>query len=110
MSVESTVVFLGLSLEIPQSEVEALETRKHPLLAKARSASLQHFWANFGGVDPQYVFLIGKKVAIMGVENDAEHSATFSELESCMREVRQKLRACGFEDEPQLILQLLPST
>lgn len=110
MSTESTVVFLGVAIDIPASQVEELETRKHPLIAKARSVALQYYWANFGGIAPKYLFLLGKKIAIVGIENDAERTIPFSELEISMSEIRDKLGACGFNEEPQLMLRLLVST
>lgn len=110
MSAESTVVFFGLQFEVPAAEVELLELKRHPLLAKARAASLQHYWADFGDVEPRYFLIIGRKLAIVGLENDAEVTLGEEELSVSMAETSTKLRANGFSEEPQLILKFLPST
>jgi len=108
MSVESTIAFYGIQFEVPASEVEQLELRCHPLLLKAKTASLQHYWANFGGIDPKYEILIGKKLAVLGLENSFEFVITCSELQAMIEDVRQKLLTAGFEDEPKLLIQYLP--
>jgi len=109
MSAESVVAFFGIRIELQKSDVEPLELRQHPLMLRARGASLQHYWGNFGGVDPKYLLLIGKKLAILGVENSSECIVSDAELRELTADVRRKLQAAGFDGEPALLLQVEPS-
>lgn len=109
MSTEATVAFFGIRIDVPESEVEQLELRRHPLISRARSASLQFYWGNFGGVEPKYLFMIGKKLAVLGLEDSSEFRMPSAQLMEVMEDFRNKLRAAGFEQEPELILQVLSS-
>jgi hypothetical protein len=109
MSAESMIAFFGIKFDVPETEVEELELRRHPLLAKAREASIQHYWGNFGGVDPEYVLLLGKKLSVLGMEDECDYTISQGELVSIMDTVRKKLQAVGFDQEPQLIIKVFPS-
>jgi hypothetical protein len=109
MSAESTIAFFGIRFDVPETEVEELELRRHPLIAKARTASIQHYWANFGGVDPKYVLLLGRKLSTIGFEDAIDYTVSQGELVNIMEDVRRKLQAAGFDQEPELIIQILPS-
>lgn len=106
MSTESVIAFFGIRVEVEESEVEQLELRQHSLIVRARSASLQNYWGNFGEAEPKYVVLIGKKLSILGVENSAEFIVSQTGLIELMTDVRRKLESAGFDKEPELILQL----
>ena len=109
MSAELVVAFFGIRVEVQGSDIEQVELRRHPLIVKARAASLRHYWGNFGGVDPKYLLLIGKKLSILGIENSAECIVSHTEMVELMTDVRLKLQSAGFAQEPELILQLEPS-
>lgn len=106
MSSQSTIVFFGLQLEIPATEVELLELKRHPLLVKARTASLQYYWADFGESEPQYSLIVGKKLAIIGIENDFDATFSQEEMNAIVAETVTKLRVSGFSDEPKFILKM----
>jgi hypothetical protein len=110
MSAESTVAFFGIKIDVPESEVAQMESRQHPLIARARAASLQYYWGNFGGADPRYLFLAGRKLAILGLEDSSEFQISSKQLLEVVENVQHKLQAAEFAQTPELILQLMPST
>ena len=109
MSAESSLVFYGLRFDVDRSDVEALELRKHPWIAKARSAGLHHYWGNFGGLNPRFYFFVGRKMGITGVENSTEVVVDDFDLSAVVAETKPKLREAGFEGDPKLFVQLMPS-
>lgn len=108
MSAESSLVFYGLRFDVAGSDIEQLELRKHPWITKARSNGLHFYWANCGGLDPQYYFFIGLKIGIMGLENSTEIVVSDTDFAAQIGETKKKLRGAGFDEEPKLFAQLIP--
>ncbi len=108
MSAASSLIFYGIRFDVAQSDIEALEQRIHPWIVKARSVGLNFYWENVGGLSPRYLFFIGRKIGIIGVENETEMIISESELVLKMAEVNAKLKAVGYSEDPKLYFQLIP--
>ncbi|MBS0171755.1 MAG: hypothetical protein JSR62_15510 [Nitrospira sp.] len=108
MSAPSTLAFFGLRFKIDDdNDIETLEERNHLHQRYAKQASLDHYWANFDESGELYYSFIGKRIGVVGLENDTEIALTFSDLERIQRETQQKLSSLGFEMQPQLYLQMM---
>jgi hypothetical protein len=109
MSTSSTVAFFGLRFKIDTAEdIEALEERSHLHQRYAKQASLNHYWANFDEPGELYYSFLGRRLGIIGPENEREVSITSDDFEAIQREIKEKLRSLGLESEPQLYLQMMP--
>jgi hypothetical protein len=111
MSASSTVAFFGLRFKIDTTEdIEALEDRSHLHQRYAKQASLNHYWANFDESGELYYSFLGRRLGIIGPENEREVSITSDDFEAIQREIKEKLRSLGLESEPQLYLQMMPDS
>jgi len=108
MSTTSTLAFFGLRIKIEDAEIETFEKRTHVHQQSAKKASLDHYWANFGEPGEQYFSFIGKRLGVIGLENQSEVAISFENLERIRRETEEKLSAVGIEGIPRLYLQLMP--
>ncbi len=109
MSASSTVAFFGLRFKIDAAEdIAAREERRHLHQRYANQASLNHYWANFDAPGELYYSFLGRRLGIIGPENEREISVTADDFETIQRETKEKLRLLDLEIEPQLYLQLIP--
>jgi hypothetical protein len=110
MSREASLIFFGVRFEISEDEITSVEERNHPIVSRARSVGLQVYWENIGITTPTYCGFAGRKIAILGVEDEAEVSIEQSSLNELMDKVRNKLNEAGISSEPKLYLCWLPPT
>ena len=109
MSKDASLLFFGVRFEITPSQVASAENRSLPIVQKARALGLQFYWEDFGVELPRYYGFVGKRLAILGVENDAEVIVTAAELESHVKTVTEKLRNAGIDEPPALYAHWMPS-
>lgn len=102
MSAEANLVFFGLRFDLSEEDAERGDIRKHPFVAQARSAGLEHYMGNFGGSEPLYYLFIGKKLGLTGGENDIEVMVSPNELSFIVEETQKKLQDAGFDESPML--------
>jgi hypothetical protein len=109
MSTASTLAFFGLRFKIEDdAQIEALEKRTHVHQQSAKKASLDHYWANFDEPGERYYSFIGRRLGVIGLENQSEVAIAFENLEQIRRDTEDKLCAIGIEGVPRLYLQLMP--
>jgi hypothetical protein len=73
MSADSIVVFYGAQLPLSDTEINACETRQHPMIKAARESRLDHYWADFIPNDehgPE--LLVGRCFGKFGLEDSLE--------------------------------------
>jgi len=103
MSSSACVVFYGLKYEIPPGSVtDLLEERRDPRMLAAKSARLDVYWGNFGGIDERYLLFIGKRLALLGPEDQPEIALSSDELQRLAVEVDQRLEDASFAGSPAL--------
>ncbi|MFO0599060.1 MAG: hypothetical protein U0228_27370 [Myxococcaceae bacterium] len=103
MSAPSCLVFYGLSVRVEVSEVDAIERRTDPRIAKARKAQLKHYFGRFMvNNQAQHLLLVGRKIGEIGVEGEMAVMVDRRALEELMTEVGERLRAAGWAGEPSL--------
>jgi len=102
MSADSNVVFFGIRIILPPEDIKSINFRKHPLIARARECKLQTYYGNFGGIDPIYYLLIGRKIGVTGPEHEEEVEVPAEECLRFIREVQEKLEAGEFGGDPKL--------
>lgn len=105
MSADVSLFFYGLRFEVAESDIELLIQRKHPWIVKARASGLHFYWDNFGGQTPLYYFFIGRKIAIMGVENNVEKVMCDADLAAIVEDTKIKLKSAGIYEEPKFYIQ-----
>jgi hypothetical protein len=106
MSTESVIAYFGIHIKPEGADESEVRLRRHPLVLKARSVSLQTYWGTFGSQPPSNSLLIGKKLSILGIENEVECLIPQSALTELMADVLEKLKSIELDQEPQLILML----
>ena len=110
MSREASLIFFGIRFEISEDEITNVEDRKHPIVSQARSVGLQVFWEDIGINTPTYCGFVGRELATLGVENEAEVAIEQSSLNELMDKVRNKLNEAGIPGDPKLYMCWLPPT
>ena len=110
MSKEASLIFFGIRFEISEDEITSVENRSHPIVSRARSVGLQVYWENFGIDMPTHLGFVGRRLAVLGLENDAEVTIEQSSLNELMDKVRNKLGQAGISGEPKLYMCWLPPT
>lgn len=108
MSATTTLAFFGIRFTIDDNEIESFEERTHQHQRLARQLSLDHYWGNFEEPGKRYYSFLGKRLAIIGEENDSEKSYSSNELEKILRETQAKIRSAGIEGEVALYFQSMP--
>ena len=108
MSATTTLAFFGIRFAIEENEIESFEERTHLHQRLARQFALDHYWGNFEEPGERYYSFIGKRLAIIGAENDSEKSYSSSELEQIQRETQSKILSAGIEGEVALYVQSMP--
>lgn len=103
---DTTVVFLGLKMEVAIDEIPALESRSFPILVSARRAGLEHYWGNFESPDERYWLFIGKLLGRLGIEDEQEVVISPQSLVSQSTDVAEKLRDAGLPGAPVLYIEL----
>ena len=106
MSASACIVFYGLRFEVPPESVEdLLEDEADSRIEAAKKAKLDVYWANFGGADERYLLFIGKKLGILGPENDLEVTIASQQLPEITASTQDRLSSAGIEGAPQLFIQ-----
>ena len=108
MSVEASLIFFGVRFAINDEEVASVEDRTHPIVTQARAVGLQVYWENFGLDEPKYLGFVGRRLALLSIENDSEIMLNEATLTEIMRKVREKLASAAIHEEPQLYMYWLP--
>ena len=100
------VVYFGLRYTLPpEADVESLETGEDPRLRAAKKGRLKVWWGRL--TDGEYYFLlIGAELGRFGAEASLARSVQLEELNAVANDVRQKLKASGFTEEPALHFQM----
>ena len=108
MSAESFIVFFGVAFDLPESAIEHLEDRSDARLTRARAGQLDHYWGRFSNDETPYTLLLGRKLGSFGVEGLSGGEWSAQRLGELDQEIRAKLRAAGFQEEPALIVKHHP--
>jgi hypothetical protein len=103
---DTTIVFLGLKMEVAIDDVPALESRSFPLLVSARQAGLEHYWGNFESPNERYSLFIGKLLGRLGIEDQQELGISPQSLVSQSTDIAQRLRDAGMPGVPVLYVEL----
>jgi len=106
MSADSTVIFYGAQVAVSAEDVEACETRQHPLMKAAKAAGLDTYWADFIPDDTaQHELLIGRRWGIFGPEDSLEAHIERGTLNLTMENVDAFLAAIGLVSPGKLIVR-----
>ncbi|PQO41927.1 hypothetical protein [Blastopirellula marina] len=104
----TTIVFYGIRLEVPESDVTALESRTHPKILAAREVGLEYYWGNFDSPGEEYVMFIGKLIGKIGFEDHNELQFNVAMISEIAELVSGRLRQVGFVEKPCLHLKFQP--
>lgn len=106
MSADATVVFYGIQVPIPNSEVEACELRTHPLMKAAKAAGLDTYWADFIPDDTvQHEMLVGRRWGIFGLEDSLEAHIERGTVNLTMEKVDAFLAGIGLSSPGKMIVR-----
>jgi hypothetical protein len=72
MSASSCIIYFGQSYFVSPDEVEGLELRLDHRIRYSKLQGLDYYWGNIGVKEEDYRMLVGRKIAILGNENDKE--------------------------------------
>lgn len=108
MGANACVAFFGIRYQISPEEIDGLETRKDSRMVAAKNSGLSHYWANFGGLDEQYLLFVGTKLTVLGPEYDVEFEMDDQEVVAVMEQTQSNLKRAGLVGVPKLYLQWLP--
>lgn len=108
MSAPTCLVFYGVRIKVRDDEIEQLETRSHQLLALARTNKLETYWGNFGRDEQKYFLLIGKRIGIVGTEEQMELQLSVPDLLELSELVNSRLKTASLKDVPQLFSMWQP--
>jgi hypothetical protein len=108
MSAESTIIFYGVRLELPEEEITSLEERSHHLIVKARQNGLKFYWGNFAAKGNKYLLFIGDKLAVLGVENEREIQIAPADLNRRIQDTAMRLQKAQIDEQPMLYMAWQP--
>lgn len=108
MSSSACIAYFGLRFDVSVNEVDSLEQRRDARQIVAKGVGLSSYWGNFGGEIERYVLLIGTKIAILGIEDEATATLSNEQLSKVMIETMDRLRSANFADGAGLHLEWLP--
>lgn len=104
----TTIVFYGIRLEVSDDDLDALESRSHPMQIAAKSAGLESYWGNFAAPNERYLLFIGKLLGKLGVEDRMEVQITADEFANTAKAVSAKLSNAGVSEAASLYLDYQP--
>jgi hypothetical protein len=106
MSAIACIAFYGMRFELPAESIEKLlEDEVDPRIEAATKVKLDVYWANFGGADERYLLFIGRKLGILGPENDHEEAIPSNQLRELIASTADRLLSIGIEGDPQIYIQ-----
>lgn len=106
MSADATVVFYGIQVPIPDSEVEACELRTHLLMKAAKAAGLDTYWADFMPDDTaQHEMLVGRRWGVFGLEDSREAHIERGTVNLTMDKVDSFLASVGLSSPGKMIVR-----
>jgi hypothetical protein len=106
MSADSIVVFYGAQLPLSDTEINACETRQHPMIKAARESRLDHYWADFIPNDehgPE--LLVGRCFGKFGLEDSLEAHFERGTIALTIDAVDAFLARVGIQAPGQLIIR-----
>lgn len=101
---ETTIVFIGVSINIPDEEVTLLEDRSHPILLASRRAGLDHYWGSFDALQDEYILIVGRILGKVGHEDASKVSIAAEDLTRMIIDVPQQLRHAGLTERSTLMV------
>ncbi len=110
MSREASLIFFGIRFDVSEDEIASVEERSHPIVSRARSVGLQVYFEDFGINASKYCGFVGRRLALLGVEDDAEVEIDQASLNELMDKVKKKLGEAEISGEPKLYMCWLPPT
>ncbi len=108
MGADAFAAFYGIRLVIEvedDEDLEPYEDESHDDIQRAHHVDLDTYFGRLTDGEP-YFLLVGKQLAVLGVEFDPDCVISDGEFARIAEEVRRKLAAAGFEETPALYLQL----
>ena len=108
MGADAFAAFYGIRLMIDGDEDEDLEPyedESHEDIRRAHDEGLDTYFGRLTDGEP-YFLLVGKRLAVLGVENEPDCVISDGEFARITAEVRRKLAAAGLKETPALHLQL----
>jgi hypothetical protein len=110
MSAPSVVAFIGvrIKIEAESPDIQLLEKRRHPLQLAARKESLDFYWGNFNEPEELYLALIGIKIGILGVENQASVELESESITQGLATCAARLPRLGLSEVPKLLIYFMP--
>jgi hypothetical protein len=108
MGADAFAAFYGIRLAIEgddDEDLEPYEDGSHEAIQRAHHADLDTYFARLTDGEP-YFLLVGKRLAVLGVENEQGCTISDAEFERITTETRRRLVTAGFTASPALHLQL----
>lgn len=107
MSSDCCVAYIGLRFDIQISELDALESKRDARQIAAKSAGLETYWANFGGIEDRYVLFVGSRVAVLGPEDTPNLQISSERLLAMLSDTSARLKSVGMTAPVTLNLEWL---
>src|SRR6266436_9114232 len=101
MGADAVVIFYGVRITIADEDLEACEEESHEVVRLAHDADLDTYLGRLTDGE-LYFLLIGKRLAVLGVENDTERAFSDAEFGRISSETRRRLVAGGFDQQAAL--------
>jgi hypothetical protein len=108
MGADAFAAFYGIRLTVEgddDSTLEPYEDGSHETMRRAHDADLDTYFGRLTDGEP-YFLLVGKQLAILGVENAADCVVSDADFARITTETRRRLVTAGFAEQPALYLQL----
>ncbi|MBT2243597.1 hypothetical protein JQK15_08595 [Sphingobium sp. BHU LFT2] len=107
MSSAACVAFCGLRYEVTAAEVDQLERNTDPRQILSKQVGLSSYWGNFGGQADRFVLFVGKKLTVLGPENDMAAAFTAERLLTITSDTAKRLKEADLRGEIGLFLEWL---
>ena len=105
---DTSLIFVGIKIDVRDDELELLERRSHPAQRVAMAVGLDHYWGNFSSSSERYCIYVGRLICKIGCEDQTDSQITIASLAELEVVVSQKLQEARIEQPPLLHLAYQP--
>ncbi len=109
MGADSFIAFYGIKFELDpdnEDEIDACDTDVDPRCVQAKRAGLETFTGRMTDGEDYFLY-IGKRLAWLGIEHDQHQKQSAEQLATLAADVKAKLQATGFAQQPGFHFQFI---
>jgi len=109
MGADSFIAFYGIKFDLDpddEDELDACGSDADPRCVQAKRAGLETFTGRMTEGEDYFLY-IGRRLAWLGVEHEQHLKQSAEQLSSTAADVRARLQAAGFAQQPELHFQFI---